>query len=146
MNELAAPYQPTSDEKTMATLAHALQPVGWWIAPLVIYLIRRESKFVAFHAMQALLWQVFVMVFWFGGMIVWFVFIFATVIPHAGKPPANNPPPLGFFVGVGAVWLGMMTIMCLNLFLAIYYAIKAGKGEWAAYPVIGRLAHRIVGA
>ena len=27
----------TQDERTMATLAHALQVAGWWIAPLIIY-------------------------------------------------------------------------------------------------------------
>ena len=41
MNDFAATYEPTSDEKTMATLAQVLQLVGWWIAPLIIYLIRR---------------------------------------------------------------------------------------------------------
>jgi hypothetical protein len=34
----------------MATLAHALQLIGSWIAPLIIFLIRRHSRFVSFHA------------------------------------------------------------------------------------------------
>jgi uncharacterized membrane protein len=54
MNDQIAPFEITSDEKTMATLAHVLQLVGGWIAPLIIYLVKRDSKFVAFHAMQAL--------------------------------------------------------------------------------------------
>ena len=49
---------PTQDERTMALLAQVLQIVGWWIAPLVIFLIKRESKFVSFHALQALLLQI----------------------------------------------------------------------------------------
>jgi uncharacterized membrane protein len=53
--EMAMLPDPSSDEKTMATLAQVLQIIGSWIAPLVIYLLRRESKFVSFHAMQALL-------------------------------------------------------------------------------------------
>ena len=48
----------TPDERTMATLAHALQLVGSWIAPLIIFLIRRRSRFVSFHALQALLLQI----------------------------------------------------------------------------------------
>jgi len=146
MNDLATTYEPTSDEKTMATLAQVLQLVGSWIAPLIIYVVKRESKFVAFHAMQALLWQILVMILWFVAMIVWFVVIFTTVISHAGKAAANNPPPLGFFLGAASIWLVAMGIMGLNLFIAIYFAIKAGRGEWAAYPVIGKIAHRIVGA
>ena len=146
MNDFTATYEPTSDEKTMATLAQVLQLVGWWIAPLIIYLIRRESKFVAFHAMQALLWQILVMIWWFGTMIVWFGVIFTTMISHAGKTAPNNLPPLGFFLGAAAIWLVAMVVVGLNLFIGIYYGIKAGRGEWAASPIIGRMAHRIVGA
>jgi len=47
----------TSDERTMGTLAHVLQLVGGWIAPLVIFLVKRNSRFVSFHALQALLLQ-----------------------------------------------------------------------------------------
>jgi uncharacterized membrane protein len=54
----------TQDERTMATLAHALQVVGWWIAPLIIFLIHRKSRFVSFHALQALLLQIVYMVRW----------------------------------------------------------------------------------
>jgi uncharacterized membrane protein len=28
--------------------------------------------------------------------------------------------------------------------IAIVYAIKAGRGEWANYPVIGKIARRIL--
>ncbi len=146
MNNIAATYEPTSDEKTMAILAHVLQLVGWWIAPLIIYLTKRDSQFVAFHAMQALLWQCLLVILWLGTMVVWFVTFFATMVPQAGKAAANNPPPLGLFLGFAGIWLLLMGIMALNLFIGIYYGIKAGHGEWAAYPLIGKLAHRIVGA
>jgi uncharacterized membrane protein len=146
VNGFAGMYEPNSDEKTMAILAHVLQLVGWWIAPLIIYLIKRDSKFVAFHAMQALLWQCLLILLWFGTMAMWFVIFFATVIPHQAKPVANNPPPLGLFLGFAGIWLMLMGIMAVNLFIGIYYGIKAGHGEWAAYPIIGRMAHRIVGA
>ncbi len=48
VNELV----PTQDERTMGTLAHVLQLVGGWIAPLVIFLVKRNSRFVSFHALQ----------------------------------------------------------------------------------------------
>ena len=35
----------------MAILAHVLQIVGWWIAPLIIFLLKRDSKFTSFHAL-----------------------------------------------------------------------------------------------
>ena len=42
----------------MAILAHMLQIVGLWIAPLIIFVVKRESRFVSFHALPALLLQV----------------------------------------------------------------------------------------
>jgi uncharacterized protein len=146
MNDQIAPPEITSDEKTMATLAHVLQLVGWWIAPLIIYLVKRDSKFVAFHAMQALLWQLVLMVLWFAAMIVWFVTIFSFAFSHAAKAAPQQPPSLGFFLGFAALWFVALGIMGLNLLIAIFYGIKAGRGEWAAYPIIGRWARQIVRA
>jgi hypothetical protein len=87
--------EPTQDDRTMATLAHVLQLVGWFIAPLVIFLIKRESRFVSFHSLQALLLQLLYMVV--GGVLMggWFVIMFATVFRHSG--PQNGPPPPVFF-------------------------------------------------
>ena len=42
------PVETTSDERTMAVLANALQMVGAWIGPLIILLVKRESRFVSF--------------------------------------------------------------------------------------------------
>ena len=50
--------EPTQDERTMATLAHVLQMVGGFLAPLIIFFIRRESRFVSFHALQVLFLQI----------------------------------------------------------------------------------------
>ncbi len=146
MNQFAAvaPLEPTADEKTMATLAEVLQIVAGWLAPLIIYLVRRESKFVAFHAMQALLWQVMVFVIWMVIASVWVIFIFSTIVAHGGHPGKGNAIPVGMFMGMGAIWLGAMGISTVNLVLGIYYGIKANRGEWAAYPVIGNWARRIV--
>lgn len=132
----------------MALLAHILQLFTWWIGPLVIYIARRESKFVAFHAMQALLWQIIHSVLFIGAFIAYFVGILLVVIPHAPHgthAPANQPLPIAFFVGFGLFWLAIMIVAVLNIVIGIYFGIKASRGEWAAYPLIGRSARSIVG-
>ncbi|MBI2682606.1 MAG: DUF4870 domain-containing protein [Acidobacteriales bacterium] len=125
----------------MATLAHALQMVGSFIAPLIIFLVRRDSRFVSFHALQALLLQVFFIVTWIVVFTVFFVGMFLSM-PMDGKH-SNQPPMFIFFFPV--LWLvifgGQMTV----LVMAIVYAIKAGKGEWANYPLIGRLVRKMLG-
>jgi len=45
----------TADEKAYAGLAHALLMSTWWAAPLIIYFVKKGSRFVRFHVMQALL-------------------------------------------------------------------------------------------
>src|SRR5690242_4163268 len=52
-------YVPTSDEKTLALLAHILTFIAPILAPLIIYLIKKnESEFVRWHAAESLNFQI----------------------------------------------------------------------------------------
>jgi uncharacterized membrane protein len=130
-------YEPTQDERTFATLAHALQMPGWWIAPLIILLTRKESRFVKFHATQALLLQCLHIMVTITTMVIFFAFLFGSIV-HAGAQKAE--PPAALFVFMPFIWLVMFGMYVLILVLSIVYAIKAGKGEWANYPLLGHLA------
>ena len=133
----------TQDERTMAVLAHALQMVGWFIAPLVILVVRRESRFVSFHALQALLLQVTYVLLFVVFMVIWFAVMFGT-IARAGSMPNAQPPPVIFAI-FPLFWLAWMALWILMIVAAIVYAIKAGRGEWAEYPLLGKLARRLLG-
>jgi len=146
MNDTSsAPAPPTQDETTMALLAHVLQIFTWWIGPLVIYLVRRESKFVSFHALQALFWQITMVVVGAIGMGFWIFLIFAMVISHAGKAAPNHGPPPVFFLVFPLFWLGFLVFWVANIVIGVVFGIKAGRGEWASYPLLGRWARRVVG-
>jgi len=134
----------TQDEKAYAGLAHALMTCTWWIGPLVIYLTKKESRFVGFHAMQALLWQIIFTVLYFVGFAAWMVVIFSTIALHP-QNTANQPFPIAVFIVMPIFWLFIMGAWAITLILAIMYCLKAMRGEWAAYPVIGRWARKIVG-
>src|SRR5215471_2281040 len=117
--------EPTQDERTMAVLAHALQLVGGWIAPLIIFFVKKDSQFVRFHALQVLLLHIFIMAFWFIALIVWFVAIFAGVlgsVAHSGGNPNQMPP---FFFALPFAWLFIwffaMIVWLGELVLAILY-------------------------
>jgi len=43
---------PTSDEGAFAMLAHILQLFSGFIGPLIFYLVKRDSRFVGFHALH----------------------------------------------------------------------------------------------
>src|SRR5215510_276493 len=132
---------PSSDEKTLAMLAHVLQVVSWFIAPLVILLIKRESKFVRFHALQVLLLHLLYIAVFVALMCLFFVLAIGSL--PAGD--ARGAPPPFFFGSVFALWCGMGTVWVLMIVLAIVYGIRAGRGEWAPYPIVGRWALRLAG-
>ena len=138
--DLAEPTPVTQDERTFAVLAHALQIVGTFIAPLVIYLVKRDSRFVAFHALQAVFLQIVYMVIW----LVFFGGIMVLAITGAAGGGKSGPPPM-FAVLFPIAWLVGMVSWATMLILAIVYAIKAGRGEWAGYPVLGRMARGMLG-
>ena len=129
---------PTQDEKTLAFLAHFLQLFGGFIAPLVVYLVKKDSRFVSFHALQALLWQIIYVAVYIVGFIVFFVAMFTAMATQ----PKGSPPAFFFFFPL--FWLGFMGGWVLTLIISIVYGIRAMRGEWAAYPIIGRWARRIV--
>jgi uncharacterized membrane protein len=126
----------------MATLAHALQLIGSWIAPLIIFLIRRQSRFVSFHALQALLLQIIHTIIVVVLMMLWFSTIFSIIFRQTSGKPPEFPPAL--LVLVPLVWLGFMALWVGTLIIAIIYAIKTGRGEWADYPLLGKLARKIL--
>jgi uncharacterized protein len=134
---LTALQAPTQDERTMAFLAHLLQVFTGFIAPLVIYCVKQDSRFVKFHALQSLIWQLCYMALLFGGMIFFFFSIFATVFHGASGGHAPNAPPPTFIFFFPFFWLFWMLGWVANVILGIVYGIKANRGEWAGYPIIG---------
>ncbi|HVG14348.1 MAG TPA: DUF4870 domain-containing protein [Chitinophagaceae bacterium] len=99
-------YTPTSDERVMAILAHALTFVSNIIAPLIIYLLKKDdSRFVAEQAKESLNFQITV-------LLVCFV-LFITLVGIL----------LLWVVGLGAA------------ILVIIASIKASEGKLYRYPL-----------
>jgi uncharacterized Tic20 family protein len=54
----AAP-ETRSEDKIARVIAHGGTVVAWFLAPLVVYLVKRDSsRAVAYEALQALLWSI----------------------------------------------------------------------------------------
>jgi uncharacterized protein len=132
----------TADERSIALLAHMLQIMLWWIAPLAIFVIKRDSKFISFHALQALLLQIVHLLLLISGVILW---LGVLVIAAASAPASEHmPTPPEFFFLMPMLWLSWMGVGITILIAAIVYGVKAGRGEWAEYPVLGALALKIL--
>jgi hypothetical protein len=130
--------EPMQDERSMAFLAHLLQVFTGFIAPLIIYCVKQDSRFVKFHALQSLIWQLCYMALFFGGMIIFIFAIFATVFSSASGGHALNGPPPAFIFVFPFFWLFWGLGWVANVILGIVYGIKANHGEWAGYPIIGK--------
>ena len=87
------PPVPSQDERTMAMLAHVLAIFSSFIAPLVIFLLKKDSRFVSFHSLQVLIWHAAFALTCFLGIIIMFIFVFSTIAAHPAEGP-GQPAPL----------------------------------------------------
>jgi uncharacterized Tic20 family protein len=100
----------TSDEKTMAILSHILTLVAAILAPLIIYLVKKDdSVFVSTHAKESLNFQLTVLIICIG--------LFITII------------------GILLLWI----VGIVSLVLVIVATIKASEGKMYRYPINFRL-------
>lgn len=116
-----------------ANLAALLSYVFGWLSGLIFFLIEKESKFVKFHAMQSILFNVLVAVVAIGITIVMMIIGFvASQISSA----------LGAIVGllVGLIWL----VFCVVLLVAwVLCLVKAYQYKTFKLPFIGDFAEKI---
>lgn len=98
---------PTSDEKTMAILSHILCILAGFLAPLVIYLVKKDSPYITAHAKESLNFQLTMIIGHIICFILWFVII-----------------------GIFLTWL----LVIANLVLVIIATIKASENKLYKYP------------
>lgn len=99
---------PSSDDKTMAILSHILSIVGGFLAPLIIYLIKKDSSpYVTAHAKESLNFQLTM-------LIAYIVCGILTVIL------------------IGLILFPLL--MLANLILVIMATIKASENKFYKYP------------
>ncbi len=135
----------TPDERTMATLAQVLQVIAGWIAPLIIFFVKRQSRFVTFHALQVLLFEgvyLILTMFAFGAFFI--TMTLGVSLGHWGAHQGSSNPPTLLFLFVGLFMMAFVLSLLLKLVLAVIYGIKASNGQWAEYPLLGRLSRRIL--
>ncbi len=106
-------YVPTQDEKNIGMLAHILTLFGWFIAPLVIYIIKKEeSDYVKEHALESLNFQISIS-----------LYIIACI------------PLMLLIIGIFlAIMIGFAAFI-----LVIVATVKASEGKLYRYPFTIRL-------
>jgi uncharacterized Tic20 family protein len=115
-----------ADEKLWGMLAHLLTLLGYvvvvgeYIAPLVIYLVYKDrSRFLAFHALRALFFQLLALA------VTIALMLFSVVTLGCGILLAA---PLAIALAIAV------------LVYTIIAAIQANNGVWYELPIVGRWA------
>ena len=140
---------PTQDERVMAALSHisALLPMMGIIAPIVIWVTQKEkSKYVAFQSLQALAYQLGMILAWFVGMGCYMLSFFGTffTLPFSDPSPSASPLfALGFiipFLVFGIIFIG-------GFFFVLYGvvgAVMVFQGKLFRYAIIGKRVERFM--
>lgn len=120
---------PTQEERLWAMLAHLSGLLGWvtmigqYVAPLVIFLIFRErSQFVAYHAIQQLLFQLLILI---ASAILTIVAVVTC--------------------GIGLIIVvPLAVLLCLaGLAYIVWAALEAYNGKWFRIPWVGDMARSL---
>ena len=109
----------SQDDRTMGMLSYILGIFTGFVGPLVLWLIKKDqSKFVAYHALQALILHAVVVI----GYIL-----------------------SGFLVIMLIGFLTYPAFFILGLVFSIIAGMAANRGEWYEIPVIGKFARQQAG-
>lgn len=145
---------PTPDERVMAALAHisVLLPLMGVIAPIVIWVTQKDkSRYVAFQSLQALIYQLTMIIAWFLGMGCYMCSAFGMFIPlMLSESTSNLGANEGLLIMVTMFPFIVMGMMFLFGFAFIIYgvigAILAFQGKPFRYAIIGKRVERFMQA
>jgi uncharacterized membrane protein len=116
------------DENVAALLAY----VATWVSGLIFFLIEKESRFVRFHAMQAILLGAAFIVVW---ILMWFLWVFGFFVS------AMISDVLGWIVGM--VLTLLFAVVGIGFFIGfVMCLIKAYQKQYFKLPVLGNLAEK----
>lgn len=112
----------TGEQKILAILAHLaylLGGLGFIIAPLVIFLLRKEDPFVYHHAKQAL-------------------------VAHLAILAASVITSLLCILLIGFLLVPVVALLWLLLLItSIIAAVKSADGQFYEYPLIQSFVHKL---
>jgi len=128
------------DEKMLALFSHLSLFLGGIVLPIIFWATNRDkSKFVTFHALQALWFHIayiaLLLVFIFG-------FVIIAVIGGVGMgafagATGSKEMPVFFIIAMIGFYVLLFAIIFGSIAYSVYMGIKSYKGELCKYPVIG---------
>jgi len=131
----------TTEHRLLAAVAHAsilAQGLGVVVGILVYINQREKSRFAAFQALQAAVYQVAALLLMIGSWIIWGIFYALTFIPIiqiANTRPDAPPPPI-FWIGFISMVIPLLLMLVLGLY-GLWGALRTWQGRDFRYPILG---------
>lgn len=130
-----------NDERLIALFSHLSIFFGGIILPFIFWLTNKDkSKFITFHSLQTLwfhlLFIVMIIVF---VIILIIVFVFGGIGVSALVSGTKSGEMSMFFIIFMIAFYFLLFAMIFGIYgYSIYMGIKAYKGEFVMYPIVGK--------
>jgi uncharacterized Tic20 family protein len=129
------------DEKMLALFSHLSLFLGGIILPIIFWATNKDkSKFVTFHALQALWFHIAYVAL----IIIWvFAFIFIAVVGGLGlgaftSATGSKEMPVIFIIAMVGFYATLFAIIFGAIGYSVYMGIKSYQGNFVKYPIIGK--------
>jgi uncharacterized Tic20 family protein len=146
MTETTLSEAPSTENRLLAALAHGsviVQGIGIIVGVLVYINQREKSRFAAFQALQAAVFQLFALILIIGLWVAWTFCYMLSLIPLISMMDANPnaPPPPMFYVGLGSMAIPFAVMLIMWLY-GLWAALRVWGGHDFRYALIGRWLER----
>lgn len=137
----------SSEDKTLSMLCHLSMTIGGILLPIIVWAIKKEqSKFVRYHALQSIFFQLAISVVIAVAIVVFAVLI---ILIGAGISTARHLDSTSgisvVMIILSFVFFGVITVAAVGgVGYSIYLAIKSYQGEKTKIPVIGKIIYEKV--
>lgn len=141
------PNSIQGDERMLALFSHLSLFLGGILLPIIFWATNKDkSKFVTFHALQALWFHVAYIV-----LLIVYIFAFVIILLVAGLglgalsgATGGAEMPVFMIILIIAFYGLLFAIIFGAIGYSVYMAIKSYKGEVVKYPVIGKMVYKKV--
>ncbi len=137
---------PSAESRLLAALAHGsivAQGPGLLVGVLVYVNQRDKSRYAAFQALQAAIYQLISLIMVVGMWIVWSALYAVSLIPviQQAQTMPDAPPPLIFWIGLGSMAIPCAVTIAIGLYglwahcapgKARIFAMRCSAFGWSA--------------
>jgi uncharacterized Tic20 family protein len=134
--------EPAGDEKILALFSHLSIFLGGIVLPIIFWAINKDkSRFVRFHSLQAIFFQIAYVVILVAVIIIMVAVGIGLGVLSVGTFAAGKDGSLFLIIAMiifyGFIFLSIFVFMGYG----IYVGVKSYKGELSRYPIIGKIIY-----